>query len=459
MLFNKQPPIHSFGAFLQYLSKENNLPFTLARNSNGTQNYAEDMDLHAAFQEKNMLLYALLGTVKNIGVNDRTKVLYNLLKTSWANLTSTQRTQLWEVIYFLQQIIPADKVLTIYLALRRDKVNRKHLTRSALQFLFQHPNSRELIYFRRRAVQDVLEHVLGKSTARKINSLLQQTTISDTEAQYLQNRLYRFVNLNDEGKELFVKAFVPRSKGRKPAFYHLSHQKQQEKVFPKKRMSKTISVTHRGDIAANLVHLYRGGSNPMLQEALTKTVADAAQQLPQFSGKVALVLDASASTRGVGEREFALISQNVAFKLVLEKVVQELSVVPVGGTGDLHFPSGASDLAMGLIQALEQSPDLVLIVSDGHENSGVGDLEKVVKTLPSLNIETPIFFVHSLFYHKDDLSRRRPAPSLPELSFWHQDDFEQVLINAFLESKSANVDGMIKFLQKQLRGRLEIFDS
>lgn len=444
--------IESFGDFLQYISNESKTGFQLSRK--GNQPYAKDLALFEKFHQTHPALYGLLGTLSEINEASRLKILYFLLKSSWADCSKSDRQTFFSVLEFLHKILSADKILNVYLALRRDRVNRKHFTRTALQFLFKHENAKELVYFRRRAAQDVLEHVLGKSTALTILRIFQKENLTEQEKEYLNHHIFRFIELDEEGKGLFVKAFQPRQRGRQPAFYHVDHKKKLQKIFPQKKLSKTISVTHRGDIAANLVHLYRGGSNPQLEEALKLEVEKATKDLPKFEGKVVLVLDASASTRGFGEREFALVSQNVAFKLTLEKLVEDLEVVPVGGVGDLHFPSGGSDLAMGLIDALEQQPDLVLIVSDGYENRSAGDLEKVVKTLPQLNIKTPIFFIQSQFYYKDDLSHRRPAPSLSELGFWHQDDFENVLTNAFLEASDSNTKGLEDFLSKKLLDRI-----
>ncbi|MEO1378695.1 MAG: VWA domain-containing protein, partial [Cyanobacteria bacterium J06635_10] len=57
----------------------------------------------------------------------------------------------------------------------------------------------------------------------------------------------------------------------------------------------------RGDIAATLVHLYRGGKSDQLMEATEKYVKEAAAKLPHFDGTLALVFDASASTGSYGD--------------------------------------------------------------------------------------------------------------------------------------------------------------
>jgi hypothetical protein len=59
-------------------------------------------------------------------------------------------------------------------------------------------------------------------------------------------------------------------------------------------------------------------------------------------------------------------------------------------------------------------------------------LERVVDALPRAGVQIPIVFCHSKFTNLDDLTLRRPAQNLPQLDFWHQDDFEELLLSLFL---------------------------
>jgi hypothetical protein len=208
----------------------------------------------------------------------------------------------------------------------------------------------------------------------------------------------------------------------------------------------TITATNRGDIAATLVHIYSGGTSVELEQALEAYVGQAADNLPRFDGAVALVLDASASTRGYGSREFCVIAQSVALARVLKRNCTQLRIHRVGGSGAelLPVPGGATDLAGALLDALEGRPDLVAIVSDGYENVYGGDLARVVATLPRLDAAAslpPVVFCHSKFGHSDDLTYRRSAPDLPQLEFWHQTDFEDVLLRLFATASSAGDGG------------------
>jgi hypothetical protein len=200
-----------------------------------------------------------------------------------------------------------------------------------------------------------------------------------------------------------------------------------------------------------------------LQQALDGYVEKAASELPRFEGKLALVLDASASTRSYGDREYCVLAQSVALQRVLEKRCANLQVHTVGGSGYPPVPEGNTDLATALLDALEGEPDVVAIVSDGYENVYPGDLERVVDALPRAGVQTPVVFCHSKFTNQDDLTLRRPAQNLPQLEFWHQDDFEDVLLSLFSRVNSNKGETCLRefLLQKlyKVEKELELWTS
>jgi len=270
---------------------------------------------------------------------------------------------------------------------------------------------------------DCLEHALGKNVARACARLL---TEADAAPGYVRRHLLRFAREPQRAGSvlafLYGKAPCPAPPATARVAAPLAGLATPQRVHP-----KTITATNRGDVSSTLVHLYRGGSNPDLSAALDQYVENVAKRLPRFDGSIGLVLDASASTLGYGEREYCCVAQSQALRLVLQKCVADLRVYPVGGSGNPPPPEGDTDLATALLDALEGEPDVVAVVSDGYENVHDGDLARVAASLPAAGVPTPVVFVHSKFTAKDDLDLRRPAPGLPELEFWHEDDFADVL--------------------------------
>lgn len=423
-----------------------NEPFLLRYN--GQPPRWSDESLHREAYEQNPELYALLALITHVTTGQRLRILFQLLQRSRVGMSKEARQTSDRVTNFLLAILHPDQVLTVFLALRRVRANHKHTAKAILQYILNHPQFEDMALRRRPAVVDAIEHALGKNVARGSVKLSDAIDKSD-----LRRYLLRYAHNPESVKAILPFLYhSPLGTGLIPAVgevkYTLVHQQySQFEALPER--PKTVTATNRGDISATLVHLYRGGKSPELMSALQHYVEQAAVNLPKFSGQLALVLDASASTRSYGDREYCYLAQSVALKLVLEKCCANLKVHTVGGVGELPMPEGYTDLAGALVDALEDSPDLVAIVSDGYENMYPGDLERVVATLPQLGIHTPIVFCHSKFTALDDLELRRPAANLLQREFWHQDDFEDLLNSLFAIASAKQTEASLQELLRQ----------
>ncbi|MFP3969372.1 hypothetical protein SMC26_44255 [Actinomadura fulvescens] len=420
----------------------------------------DDADFHRAAYTDDPEGYALLGLAPGVLPWQRARVLLQLLAASQAGLDDATRGTLARVARVLTLALPPAAVITVLLGLRRLRANHKHTTRTALRFVLEHPEADVIIAARRPALVDCFEHALGKATAR---GCARRIGDGDTGSDYLRRRLLRFLTAPHTA--------MPRVRALYGAGEHARHGVvlPYEPVLaldPGRERSPVVTATNRGDIAATLVHLYRGGhahsshahgsqaDDPHaddLRVALGRYVAAATAALPRFDGTVALVLDASASMRGYGEREWAVLSQAAALRMVLARVCARLEVVEVGGHE--HAPAGATDLATGVLDALTAAPDLVAVISDGYENLFPGDLARVAATLPRAGVTTPVVFCHAQFTGADDLTLRRPAPALPQRGFWHQDDFTELLPWMFGHCAAGG-----PWLRAAMRARLDTLD-
>ncbi|MGI5201496.1 hypothetical protein ACQEU6_07940 [Spirillospora sp. CA-108201] len=409
----------------------------------------DDADLHRAAHAGDPEGYALLGLTPGARPWQRARVLLQILAASQAGLDDRARTVQARVARVLTLGLPPAHVITVLLALRRLRANHKHTTRTALRFVLEHPDADALIAARRPALRDCFEHALGTATARGCAARIAG---GDTASDYLQRRLLRFLT-DPAAAPARVRALYgagdaatantargPAAAGEPPL-----------PVDTVRERPATVTATNRGDIAATLVHLYRGGPAEDLYAALGRYVGAAAAAFPRFTGTLALVLDASASMRGYGDREWAALSQTAALRMVLSQVCDRLEVIETGG--DERAPRGATDLATGVLDALGADPDLVAVVSDGYENVFPGDLARVVASLPDAGVTTPVVFCHALFTGGDDLTLRRPAPSLPQRGFWHQDDFAELLPWMF-----GHCDAGKPWLRAALHDRLDALD-
>lgn len=403
-----------------------------------------DQPLHNDAWAQDAELYALSAVAEEATIEAQSRVLIQLLRQGRADLSADVRLTLDRVAALLLDRLPTARVLTVFLALRRLRVNHKHTRRAMLRYLLNHPRLERLASQRRPTMVDLIEHALGRNTARGCVKRLDDADASrpllrwasDTERVLPVLRyLYRLGPLPTAPAE--------KDEAAPPA--------PQAFVAP-----KTVTATNRGDIAATLVHLYRGGDSPELRHALAEYVERAARGLPRFDGWLALVLDASASTQGYGEREFCCVAQSHALRLVLERVCGGLRVYTVGGAGDPPRPAGPTDLAGAVLDAAADEPDLIAVVSDGYENFLQGDLADVADALPLAGCEAPVVFCHSKFTAKDDLSWRQPAPRLAQLEFWHEADFAPLLRRLF--ARAHGLRGR-QFLRQHLQLRLETLEK
>lgn len=427
-------------------------PLTVKRD--GRAFHYADEDWHARAYEGDAELYALMSIAERVDEGQQARVLLQLLGASRATMAAPVREVCERVTNLLMAVLPADEVLQVFLALRRRRANHKHTARAILNYILNHPCLEALAVRRRAVVADCLAHALGKNVARACAKLLAS---ADADSRYAERHLLSFAR--DRRRTRAVVPFIFRN-GSQPAFnsegdYTLSHIGYVERLTRSEASEVTVTATNRGDIAATLVHIYRGGASDELLAALKRLVDEAAQTLPYFDGKLALVLDLSASTQSYGSREYGCISQSVALQLLLEQRCREVALYPVGGNGVPPKPEGDSDLAGALLAALTCAPDLVAIVSDGYENHYPGELAAIVAALPQAGITTPIVYCHSKFTGKDDLELRRPVAEIPQLEFWHQYDFEDLMLSLFSFACGQRSSELLREFLRGKLGRIE----
>ncbi|MCA9664510.1 MAG: hypothetical protein KC503_02945, partial [Myxococcales bacterium] len=219
---------------------------------------------------------------------------------------------------------------------------------------------------------------------------------------------------------------------------HSAHLECAARLSPEVVAPQRVTAADRGAIAQTLHHVLRGGMTSALWRELSGHVSAAVAQLSRFAGHLALVVDASASTEGYGERRFCCIAQSMAAALVLSRVARQATITRVGGSerGGVLFPLGGTDLAEGVLGALEQRPDAVVVLTDGYENRAAGDLAALCATLPAVGVQTPVVVVTVTFTPHDDIGLRRPLAALAraelaspaqEMRLWHQDELWALL--------------------------------
>lgn len=157
---------------------------------------------------------------------------------------------------------------------------------------------------------------------------------------------------------------------------------------------------------------------PEVGEALRAAARRVLVRRPLSLGRVGLVLDRSVSTSGARATRRRPLAVALGIEALLREASTELTVAWTPGSAPAVSlaslqPVGATDLVTPLLEVLEAAPDLVVIVSDGAENTPPGGAEGVARLYRAHLRSIPFVHVNPVF--DGELLQPRPlAPATPE---------------------------------------------
>ncbi len=363
-----------------------------------------DESLHRAAFGSDPELYTLCAFAGGIHPWQQARILFLLLTESRRRLSPSLWSHCERITLFLLATLPTDLVLCVFLAVRRARANHRHTVRAVLSYLLQHPDIEAMAQSRPREIRDCLEHALGQGRVRYFGYHAPRL---GREAS-LCAPLRRYGGSEARLRSLFECLYFGAKTG--PARYG--------------RQKVTAPVNEPaspGTLVPLLSRLYRDGTSPELISGLEAAIAGSSADLPSLSGRIALILDASASMRGSGEPPYAPIALAVAFERVLQIKCADLRFYTIGGFGWPPAPEGPTDFGRALLDALEGAPDLIVILTDGYENLNDGDAARIVATLRTLGLSTPVVCCCV------DLPVVFPAANVPTIPLRTAEDFEATL--------------------------------
>ncbi|MCX4747793.1 hypothetical protein OG455_20110 [Kitasatospora sp. NBC_01287] len=154
-----------------------------------------------------------------------------------------------------------------------------------------------------------------------------------------------------------------------------------------------------------------------LTAALRAAAVRAAGPLRGRWGTVAAVLDDSFSSYGSGTKRRRPLAVALAAHHLLAELAQRYTAHWTSGRTDalLAHPLGPTPLGHRVLDALETSPDLVVIVSDGWDNAPPGlaaEVLRVHRTRLDPGHRTSVVHLNPV-YDAEDFDVRRLAPGVP----------------------------------------------
>lgn len=132
-----------------------------------------------------------------------------------------------------------------------------------------------------------------------------------------------------------------------------------------------------------------------VRDALIKKAKGAAKSSVFQYRKLAIVLDASESSRGDKTQQLRPLAIAMSLRDMLMNIGEEQHLFYAGGKVDnetnLVYPMGSTNLAKSFMDALKTDSDAIVIISDGYENAPAGRLAEVIRGARKIGINIPIF--------------------------------------------------------------------
>jgi hypothetical protein len=216
------------------------------------------------------------------------------------------------------------------------------------------------------------------------------------------------------------------------------------------------SPTRVASYVLSLAREQRKARRDELREALHRSAGRAARASGVRFGRVACVLDRSASSQGSSEKRRRPLAVALAVSALLQAASERVTVhwTPSDDEPDdlLVVPRGATDLVTPLLAALREQPDLLLVVSDGHDNDPPGCAGQVLAAAQRL---FPACFMLHLnpVYDAGGFAPKRLCEQVPTIGIRDAEDTPTLVAFARFAHGTASLGE----LETHLEGRVRTF--
>jgi hypothetical protein len=455
--------------------------------------------LHGALCKSAPEFYMYLLADPATEVSQKREIFVNLLGHEAAQ--GIERARILAVL----RLLPVDEALKVIGVVRDLRINRSRAREMVLAFLLGHEQFPVLAAIKRQRLAHLLKHVLGERTWSAIKRALASTT-PEGEA-FLQREVLRYAWDGDVARTREVLCFltgVPFEATHPDLTKSLAARQDLEQgkglpdqtllgirgIFQKRvpvrrvrQLSATVSeVTHADgplttlykeefltrpaatlssadgettrtdDPFAQAFKVFKAlFEQPAAEKGhvafgldVSEQIQQAAESLPRIEGRVAVVLDLSASMVSSGERLYHPASLALALTCLLQTCIRDVLLYQAGDVAAfeqeaLLLPQGATDLATAIIEAASQQPQAILVITDGYENRRQGDAEQVVRGLQRIGLTFPVYQIVPLFAATEKLSQRRLGKEMPVVAIAHEDGVRELLMRVILTSEGENV--------------------
>ena len=426
---------------------------------------AQALSVHTALCAEAPRLYLALLADRSAHVSHLRLGLVTLL----THPTAREQTTPDEIVLRLRAL--QDRGLEVVEALALHRLNGRHARQVGLALLLGSPHLARWAAARRRRMIRLLRHLLGERTFAALGRALASDT--DNDERYLQRVALRFAADRDLARQTLaflsgVEADLSHPELERARRARLSLADGQGlprdtlmglrgTYFPTAARSDVVKLSAVAEarrpqgaltrtLRAGLLNEVDLGEGEALEQAEAASAALAGAP-GRHDGRLAVVLDLSASMASSGERHQHPASLALALTRLLQRMFSGVSVHTVGGPEGIGGggalcpqPRGSSDLAMAMLDAARNRPEVVVLLTDGYENVRQGDAAQVMLGLELLGISPALIQGVTVFTPQEDISERQPVEGAPALPVAHEADVGELAVRASLARCGDHLD-------------------
>jgi len=343
---------------------------------------------HQLMMDANREIYALSLLLP---INDIHKqlIIYNLLKNGRG---VSKEQKFWEnrIIMVALKLMPTNRAYKLFTVLQKNKVNNVRARWLAKEFL----TSRENLVYETIKYKKWLKNLIIHNHLKPEKSNKEIFSFLFEKKPKVETGLLKLALEAKKDKEAVFKLPYSIALGYK-ALHKIPDEEFYEKI--KGQMTKAeklraqevagkagVKIETRFETYApiKLLKYFRLAVEKADYKIFEKACKKTADKIPFSFGKVAIVLDNSPSMYGSFEKKFHPISVAESVTEVMKNLA-EVKVYSTSGKditkAFLTKLEGSSDLATALLKSLKDNPELIIIISDGYENSPAGLAHQILQ--------------------------------------------------------------------------------
>lgn len=288
------------------------------------------------------------------------------------------------------------------------------------------------------------------------------------QAHYSEEAVYKlpFTIAQGLAKKHRIKAetFLAKIEGQMTIAEKLRFQKSAERADVMIDVNlERIPLTKLSLYVLSLPISVREEKRQLFEQAVRQSARSTLRRSPLKLKKVAAVLDCSYSSSGSREKHRRPLGVAVGSHYLLQEASQEYRAF---WTRPVHDPltvqaRGQTDLATPLLNALEWSPDTIVIVSDGWENDppqAAAEILRIFRT--RIDPMRRVSIVHcNPVYNANDFSLRQISPLIPTVGLRDAEDLPTMLGFAKFADGSSSLAELEAYLAERAKQLLERYKN